>query len=276
MYSLLYLWEKRTLYITDCLGLITVNQAASSLLIGLTKPFEFWTPNNGKVKTQVALIPPGKTLSIDHFDQPVAVCYLDPLNADYQKLKPLMKQEADGVLYDSEYLDVWRHVFDEIYQNQLTGGQAYLRLMAQVLGVGVTSISRARHFAAVEHAVEIIKKNPTENISNFELAERVGLSEFQLQRQFKIITGIPIRRFRLWHRLFVTATMMGFGMSLTDASIAAGFSDSSHFNRTFKSILGLKPSFVLKRRDHTKIFLGGDQVQSQSDKPSPEFRKINC
>ena len=56
---------------------------------------------------------------------------------------------------------------------------------------------------------------------------------------------------------------MGFVMSLTDASIQAGFSDSSHFNHTFRSMLGMKPSFVLKRSEQIKILSGGDAAIDQ-------------
>ncbi|MCG8313919.1 MAG: AraC family transcriptional regulator [Pseudomonadales bacterium] len=112
--------------------------------------------------------------------------------------------------------------------------------------------------------IDIVKSNPSSNISNAELAAAVDLSERQLQRQFKIATGIPIRRFRLWHRLFITATLMQFGWSLTDAALEAGFSDAPHFNHTFRSMLGMKPSFVLKRQNKIKIFAGSTDTQPET------------
>ena len=50
---------------------------------------------------------------------------------------------------------------------------------------------------------------------------------------------------------------MAEGQTLTDAALEAGFSDSSHFNHVFRSMLGLKPSDVLNRKEHMKIFVGG-------------------
>ena len=76
----------------------------------------------------------------------------------------------------------------------------------------------------------------------------------QLNRWFKRITGVPVRRYRLWHRLFVTANLMSFGKSLTDAAHEAGFSDSSHLNHTFRSMIGMTPSFVFQRSDRLRIF----------------------
>ena len=53
--------------------------------------------------------------------------------------------------------------------------------------------------------LELIRADPADNLSNEALAEQVGLSGDRLQRLFKQTTGIPIRRYRLWHRLFVTS-----------------------------------------------------------------------
>ncbi|MCG8670576.1 MAG: AraC family transcriptional regulator [Pseudomonadales bacterium] len=237
-----------------------MNQAASSLVVSLKGDLEFWTPKHGKIKTQIALIPAGQIVSVDHFDQPVACCYLDPLNRDFSALKTLMQGQADGIYYGSRALDRIKQSFSLIYERGISPGEAYRVLMTQVIPEFRADDGAFRHLAAIEEVIAYVKAHPTENSSNQMLADLVGLSESQLQRQFKAITGIPIRRFRLWHRLFVTATLMGFGLSLTDASLEAGFSDSSHFNHTFKSMLGMKPSFILKRRDQIKILAGGDQM----------------
>ena len=105
----------------------------------------------------------------------------------------------------------------------------------------------------------MIRADPADNISNDELAARVGLSGARLQRLFKESTGIPIRRYRLWHRLFVTSSMMAMGSTLTDAALAAGFSDSSHLTHVFRSMLGMKPSMVLRRSRDMRILVGTGQ-----------------
>ena len=71
-----------------------------------------------------------------------------------------------------------------------------------------------------------------------------------------IALGVPIRRYRQWHRLFVTAVGVTQGLSLTTAALEAGFTDSAHFSRTFRSILGMPPSAMLNPRGRMRMFAG--------------------
>lgn len=268
-WSLLYLWDKRTLYIGELMEVITLTPASSSLMVGLEKPFEFWTPTQAKVATRIALIPAGMTLSVDHGNQPIACCYLDPMNNDHAVLERQMRCNAGGVSYNSERFAAVLASLTTVYNQMIPPAEAYRCLLQDVFAEPVYERVNMTHYHQIKKAIAIIKANPTDNVSNHALAEQVGLSESQLQRQFKAITGVPIRRFRLWHRLFITATLMGMGLSLTDASLEAGFSDASHFNHTFKSMLGMKPSFVLKRRDQIKIFAGGNHGCDQAQNKQP-------
>ena len=107
-----------------------------------------------------------------------------------------------------------------------------------------------RYDERVAKAVSLIKDHPHLNISVAEIADKVSLSVPRLIQLFKQVTGTPIRRFRLWQRVFVTAEKLSFGMSLTDAAIAAGFSDYAHFSRTYRELSGGNAS---EARDNTEI-----------------------
>ena len=101
----------------------------------------------------------------------------------------------------------------------------------------------------ISMAVALITKDSARNVSIDEIASAVGLSAPRLIQLFKQVTGIPIRRFRLCHRIFVTLLNLGSGMSLTDAVVEAGFSDYSHFSRIFKELGSVKPSELLSSRN---------------------------
>lgn len=271
--SLLYLWDQRTLYLGDLTGFLEVTQAAASLLIGLEGDIEFWTPDQPEhIKARSALIPAGIQASADNMGLPVAVCYLDPCNLDFHHLTHMMSRQESGIYFDSVHEKSQLGILGQMYQEQPPPQQAYRQLMDQVLLHPVEPRLPDQRHETISRAISIIKANPMENMSNQDLADQLGMTENQLQKQFKAIVGIPIRRYRLWHRLFVTATLMGFGMSLTEAALQAGFSDSSHFNHTFRSMLGMKPSFVLKRRDQMRILIGGD---NQSHEESP-LKQCQC
>jgi len=111
--------------------------------------------------------------------------------------------------------------------------------------------------------IDIIKSEPTINHTNEYLANRINVSEVTLQRLFKATTHIPIRRFRLWHRLFITSTLLAFGLSITDAALQAGFSDASHFNHVFKDMFGILPSSLLRRTQNMSIFVDESALSDQ-------------
>ncbi len=78
-----------------------------------------------------------------------------------------------------------------------------------------------------------------------EAAARAGLSPTRFTHRFSEEAGIPFRRFVLWARLHRAVEGIRRGANLTEAAVAAGFSDSAHLSRTFRSMFGLSPSAVL-------------------------------
>ena len=93
------------------------------------------------------------------------------------------------------------------------------------------------------------------------MAKRISVSEVTLQRLFKATTGIPIRRFRLWRRLFVAATLLALGRSITEAALEAGFSDASHFNHVSRDMLGMTPTFIIRRTENMTIFVDEGSIK---------------
>jgi AraC-like DNA-binding protein len=81
----------------------------------------------------------------------------------------------------------------------------------------------------------------------------VNLSESRLSHLFKESTGVPIRRYLLWTRLIETFDSVMAGFSLTEAAHNAGFSDSAHLSRTFKSMFGATPSTYIKKSENSQF-----------------------
>ena len=99
----------------------------------------------------------------------------------------------------------------------------------------------------VQKIIQISVDEALHNESVEALAERVNLSSSRLGHLFKEQTGITLTRFRSFNRMRAVAFNFADGCSLTDGAIAAGYSDSSHFNRTFKDLFGIPPSSVFNR-----------------------------
>lgn len=70
-------------------------------------------------------------------------------------------------------------------------------------------------------------------------ANSIGLSESRFLHLFKGSVGIAWRPYLRWRRLICAVTYLASGHDATYSAVAAGFSDSAHFSRTFKEMFGL-------------------------------------
>ncbi|MCK9419236.1 MAG: AraC family transcriptional regulator [Nitrospirae bacterium] len=78
-----------------------------------------------------------------------------------------------------------------------------------------------------------------EKVTVAELARRACLSESRLMHLFTKQIGIPIRRYNLWLRVLAAERFIAQGkMSFTEAAHSAGFADSAHLCRTYRSMFG--------------------------------------
>jgi AraC-like DNA-binding protein len=105
----------------------------------------------------------------------------------------------------------------------------------------------------IKKALGIIAKLPLKKISTSDLASQVFISESRFLHLFKDNVGIPVRRYLLWMRLNEAVKKILHNVSLTDAAHEAGFSDSAHLSRTFRSMFGLTLSEILKNNRHVQI-----------------------
>lgn len=90
--------------------------------------------------------------------------------------------------------------------------------------------------------IDTIEKNIDVNHELEDLANLVQLSTGRTTHLFREQIGISIRRYRIWKRMQNVLRLYLKGQSMTDAAIASGFSDSSHFSNSCRKLLGLTPS----------------------------------
>lgn len=241
--NLLYLWPRRTLFVGRVAGPIRFSQAAASLVVGLEAPLQVALPGSGEAWHQHSLLlAPGTRVEIDAGGQLVAACYLDALGQDFRLLADGMNRWTPGIHGhlpgEPELQDLCRR----LHARPLEPEDAYLALERCINPSGQAYPSADPR---VEAVVALIRERITENLSVEQLAGAVNLSVSRLVELFREQIGVPIRRYRQWHRLFVTVTGVERGETLTNAAIAAGFTDSAHFSHTFRMTLGMTPSDIL-------------------------------
>jgi AraC-like DNA-binding protein len=103
--------------------------------------------------------------------------------------------------------------------------------------------------------IDFIKQNISQTIPILDIAKHVGLSESRLRHLFSEQIGIPITSYILWTRIKVALKeMLKPGITLSNASHRAGFSDHAHFTRTFKRMFGVPPSLLLEHGQFLQVF----------------------
>jgi len=248
---LLYIWEKRTLFIGSLEEPLDISTGASTLLLGLDKPVRFITNEmHTSIECRSLLIPAGTDVVIDTQGAIIANCTLEPLGKDLHVLSRLMLNSAGNIGYDLKSEQMLTDTFWGVCCSPLdTDG--INKSLDNILSLKTQHLQDGQLLHAVdpriEHVITLIQNTSNLNLSLSQLAEQVNLSPSRLTQLFKKQTGLPLRRYRLWHRLYMTAFKIGQNKSLTEAAFEAGFNDSPHFNRTFRSMLGVSPSCVLSQ-----------------------------
>ncbi|WP_144391762.1 helix-turn-helix domain-containing protein [Pleionea sediminis] len=246
MKSHLYLWDSRTLFIGTLENSIELSQGAASFIVSLAGNIQI-THSQEKVSRSITstLIPPDTKVQIDTQKQVFACLYLDPLLVDWNRLKETMSEEFGNILLNSKLELDFKRYLQQIVQKQLNYFQAYELLEKLLDTISGRSTSHVHPDHRVVKVIDMIKKSISDNLAVEQLAKAVNLSVPRLTQLFKENTGISIRKYRRWHRLFVSANQLSSGKSLTETAQDTGFSDSAHFSNTFRSIMGLKPSEML-------------------------------
>jgi len=245
---IIYLSDKRTLFVGYFNHVLVQTHAASTLVLSLESDLSLMDAN-GEVVTQsrCVLLPAGIELSMDVQGSKVLVCFLDALGVDLAILSRRMQKtlQVNGMIcyYDIEdanQLDVQALAWFDMRPS----ARQVFEWIDQWIGraeSGLKVLSDER----IARAVELIKQNYSKNDAIDDLARTLCLSVPRLAQLFRKITGIPIRRYRLWHRIYVTVLGVSRGLPLNEAALRAGFSDYAHFSRAFKSIGGINPSEIL-------------------------------
>jgi AraC-like DNA-binding protein len=123
-------------------------------------------------------------------------------------------------------------------------GSAWTAHVAAVLGGAREAPATARPVhPRVRRLVRLLRELPPEaDMSLPALAAEVGLSPGRLMHAFTESIGIPLRPYLVWLRLQRAAAAIVGGLPLSEAAVAAGFTDAAHMSRTFRRMFGMVAS----------------------------------
>ena len=105
-----------------------------------------------------------------------------------------------------------------------------------------------REPGAVRRAREYLAEHVADNVTLTELARQAGLSPFHLCRVFRRSVGMTPHTYQTQLRVRQAKSMMGAGLPIASAAVAAGFYDQAHLTRHFKRVVGVPPGRYLEDR----------------------------
>lgn len=192
---------------------------AFKIVVGLDRPIRIVDAVGREREAQVLAVPAGEDHQVFAESTRVAITYFDA-----------------GVFRRSVLpTDVELRALLPIYRAVDCGDRAAIR----ALGVQYRALRSKILQCRVNRAADLLRAHDTNNIDF--VASQIGLSSSRLRHLFTHQVGGAPASYRKWRRLWKAAVLLGRGEKIVDAALEAGFSDSSHLNRTFVEMLSVTP-----------------------------------
>lgn len=103
----------------------------------------------------------------------------------------------------------------------------------------------------IKRAIDFMDKNFEKLLSMEQMADFCSLSSTRFLHLFKEKTGLNFRRYHLWNKLIFSLPYL-LNHSITETAHTFGFTDSSHYNRTFNDTFGVTPKFFKVSKESIK------------------------
>jgi len=175
---------------------------------------------------------------------------------DVARLPKILGEDLDAarvnapilMLYDDRVIRCANLLAEECRQttpgNRLYGESLTMALMAALFASRKIE-QKARQGLSpwqLRLALEYLEHHLNEDLSLDDLSHRVGLSQSQFARLFKVSTGAPPYRWCLNARIQRAQTLLLRGeLPIVDIAVEMGFSDQSHFTNVFRRTTGATP-----------------------------------
>lgn len=113
---------------------------------------------------------------------------------------------------------------------------------------------RNKDFLRVAPILDYIRDNLSEPLTLDQIAGQFYISKHYLCRIFKSATGFSVMEYIIYSRVLKARQLLQDGVSVQQAGEMSGFSDNSHFIRTFGHLTGTSPG------RYAKEYQSSDQV----------------
>lgn len=231
------LWEDHGLFFGSAGDAALHESPAIKVCISLDGPFGLRTPENQDwSEYNAAIIAAGQPHAINGRGEKMAMLLLAPEGELGRKLVGVgIENVSDAPL----------PLLDRFEETGLTGETAN-GIYHDVVNAVAGNRPPASLDPRVAQSIEWIREGREQGIIVGEIASGVDLSESRFSHLFTEQVRVPVRRYLLWLRLRDALHLLAGGGSLTETAHEAGFADSAHLTRTFRTSLGIAPSELVK------------------------------
>jgi AraC-like DNA-binding protein len=225
---------------------------APVLLLGLSGRFEVRLRDGAVLSCHSALIDAGHEHIFDARGERIASLYLEPDSAQVRYLRRAFLSTTPMAI-DIAEPSRQRRCTDRRLSDFDLGALLNLDRYPKITGNPDSNADPvdARIAASLRtlrtlRTIGTLRTPDDTPVSRTRLATSAGLSPSRFNHLFSEEMGVCFRRYRLWVQLRAALSQWPADRQLTTAALAAGFTDSSHFCRVFRSMIGLAPSTVFR------------------------------
>jgi AraC family transcriptional regulator len=243
------LWEEYGLFLGAAGSAELHESPAIKICISLEENFGLRISENDNWKSySAAIIPAGLSHAIEGRGNRMAMFLLAPEGSLGQVLIPCTSTDRITEIPRTKLAKLLSEI-SHFENPDIAGGagdEIFHRVIAEIADGSLDA-----HLPAIDprvaQSIEWIRAGRDSGILVKDIAAEVDLSESRFSHLFTENVRVPVRRYLLWLRLRDALHMMAAeGGSLTETAHSAGFADSSHLTRTFKTSLGIAPSALVK------------------------------
>jgi AraC family transcriptional regulator len=238
------LWDEQAIFIGLAADASLHASPAIKVCVALKGGFGLRMADDGEwTEHDSAIIAPGQPHAIDGRHHEMVMLLLVPEARLAERLAPIYLQTGITRLSTNVVAAV-RSIFSG-FEERITNGEPIDDVcfeMVEAISGGESVPIDSR----VAQSIEWIRSSREHGVSVQEIAAGVELSESRFSHLFTENVRVPVRRYLLWLRLRDAIHLLARGGSLTETAHAAGFADSAHLTRTFRGMLGIAPSALVK------------------------------
>lgn len=244
-----YVWDSSVLQVIRRARSDLHRHGALQLTLGVERPLRMGGDTVDTLQGRAILVAADQPHWFES-DGWAAALWLEPQSRPGRALAQRYLADATmAVLPEGSAADLWTPLLTLASAPASLASASALRERIVAAWIGDAGRAPPLH-PALQRATRAIAGLDEVRVSAAELAETVGISESRLLHLFGEQLGIPLRRFVLWCRVRRAILALAEGANATQAAHVAGFHDSAHLTRTFKSLLAVPPREVAKLRGH--------------------------